>query len=317
MPRIARRLAGLALGFLVAALLVEGSVRLVLRYGVPDPESQKSIDWSARERNSRGFHDLEWTREKPPGTWRLVVLGDSFTMGQWIPREQNFVTRLGAELSARGKHVETLNVALGGADTADEVRLLETVGFDYAPDAVLLVFFLNDATHLDSNPQMVKKIHQELSRPPEGLARISAAWELFERSRRERAVTETTVADYLASFRGRPEQRAAWDECRRSLAELAELCRTRGVPLGVVIFPMLMELELERAHPFTELYDEVEAHCKSLGLPVLQLLPVFRGRSASALWVAPDDAHPNESANRLVVPALVEFVEAHGLAPRG
>ncbi|MCK6448022.1 MAG: SGNH/GDSL hydrolase family protein [Planctomycetes bacterium] len=316
MSRSARRLAALLVGLAVAALFVEGSVRLVQLYRIPERVSEKSIDWAARERNSRGFHDLEWSREKPPGTWRLVVLGDSFTMGQWIPREQNFVTRLGAELGAHGKRVETMNVALGGADTADELRLLETVGLDYAPDAVLLVFFLNDATHLDSNPLMVKKIHEELARPPEGLARISAAWELLERSRRERAVTETTVADYLASFRGRPEQRAAWDECRRALTALAELCRSRGLPLGVVIFPMLMELEAEREHPFTELYDEVEAHCKSLGLPVLQLLPVFRGRSAPALWVAPDDAHPNATANGLVVPALLEFVEAHGLAPR-
>lgn len=316
MPRLARALLALALGIGVSFALVEGSVRLVDLYRAPEPGSLKSIDWAARERNSRGFHDVEWTREKPGDTWRLVVLGDSFTMGQWIPREKLFVKRLEQELRAEGKTVETLNVALGGADTRDELGLLRDVGLQYQPDAVLLVFFLNDATHLDSNPLLVKKIHAELSREPEGLARFSKAWQLFDRARRERAITQLTVSDYLASFRGDAEQRAAWEDCKRALADLAELCRARGLPLGVVIFPMLMELELEREHPFTELYDEVEAHCRSLGVPVLQLLPVFRGRSAPALWVAPDDAHPNETANALVVPALVEFVEAHGLVPR-
>ncbi|MCC6406819.1 MAG: SGNH/GDSL hydrolase family protein [Planctomycetes bacterium] len=315
MSPLGRRLLALVVGLAVAAALIEGSVRLVYVYRIPE-SSAKSIDWAARERNSAGFHDVEWTREKPPGTWRLVVLGDSFTMGQWVERDELFVKRLERELSAGGKSVETLNVALGGADTRDELGLLRDVGLAHEPDAVLLVFFLNDATHLDSNPLMVKKIHAELAREPEGLARLSKAWELFDRSRRQRAVTEATVADYLASFRGDAEQRAAWEDCKRALAELSELCKQRKLPLGVAIFPMLMELDSEAEHPFVELYAEVEAHCASLGVPVLQLLPVFLRRSAPALWVAPDDAHPNATANALVVPALKAFVLANGLAPR-
>lgn len=313
MASLGRRMLALSLGLALAAALVEGGARLVWLRRPPETPS-KSIDWSARERNSAGFHDVEWTREKPPGTWRLVVLGDSITMGQWVPLDELFVKRLERELRARGRPVETLNVALGGADTRDELDLLRRFGLQHAPDAVLLVFFLNDATHLDSNPLMVRKIHAELARPPLGLARISKAWELLDRARRERAVTRATVADYLQSFRGNVEQRAAWESCRQALAELAQLCRERGLPVGVAIFPILMELD--DGHPFSELYAEVEAHCRALGLPVLQLLPVFRGREASSLWVAPDDAHPNASANALVVPALAEFVRSHGLAPR-
>ncbi|MBI5433708.1 MAG: SGNH/GDSL hydrolase family protein [Planctomycetes bacterium] len=315
MSSLGRRLLALFVGLAVAAALVEGAVRLVDAYRIPE-SSAKSIDRAASERNAAGFHDVEWAREKPPGTWRLVVLGDSFTMGQWVARDELFVKRLERELRASGKAIETLNVALGGADTRDELGLLRDVGLAYEPDAVLLVFFLNDATHLDSNPLMVKKIHAELAREPEGLARISKAWELFDRSRRQRAVTQATVADYLASFRGDAEQRAAWEDCKRALAELAELCKQRRLPLGVAIFPMLMELDSEAGHPFVELYAEVEAHCASLGVPVLQLLPVFLRRSAPALWVAPDDAHPNATANALVVPALKAFVLASGLAPR-
>lgn len=315
MSRLSRRLLALFLGLVVCAVLVEVSARVLYAYRVPET-TFKTIEWAARERNSAGFHDVEWVREKPAGTWRLVVLGDSITMGQWVPRDELFVKRLERELRARGKSVEVLNVALGGVDTQDELGLLRKVGLEYAPDAVLLVFFLNDATHLDSNPLMVKKIHAELARGPEGLARISRAWDMLDRARRERAVTDTTVADYLASFRGDAEKREAWERCKRSLAELAALCRERGLPLGVAIFPMLMELESNADHPFASLYGEVAAHCRSLGVPVVDLLPAFRGRSAPALWVAPDDAHPNSTANLLVVAPLLEFVERNGLVPR-
>ncbi|MCE9592812.1 MAG: hypothetical protein K8S98_01350 [Planctomycetes bacterium] len=316
MSKTGRRVLAASLGLALCLFVVELVARVFAGATIEPSASGKSIDYAQREHNTAGFHDVEWGKAKPAGTWRLVVLGDSFTMGQWVPRDELFVKRMERDLRARGKSVELLNLSLGGLDTTGELDLLRRVGFDYAPDAVLLIFFLNDATHLDSNPLMVKKIHAELARPPEGLARFSRAWELVDRARRKRAVTQATVDDYLASFRGDAEKREAWERCKGSLAELAALCRERRLPFGVAIFPMLMELESDAAHPFASLYAEVAAHCRSLDVPVVDLLPTFLGRSAPALWVAPDDAHPNTTANLLVVAPLLEFVERNGLVPR-
>jgi hypothetical protein len=43
-------------------------------------------------------------------------------------------------------------------------------------------------------------------------------------------------------------------------------------------------------------------------MPFLDLLPVLRGQHTEDLWVSPADMHPNERAQRIVAPALADFV---------
>jgi hypothetical protein len=59
--------------------------------------------------NSLGFRDDEFTLEKPPGTFRIVALGDSFAFGAQVPFEDNFLYLLEGEL-ARDR-VEVIQIA--------------------------------------------------------------------------------------------------------------------------------------------------------------------------------------------------------------
>jgi len=47
------------------------------------------------ETNSAGFRDREYRKQKPPGTTRIVVVGDSFTMAQGVAIEHSYANRLG------------------------------------------------------------------------------------------------------------------------------------------------------------------------------------------------------------------------------
>ncbi len=301
-------------------MLVELAARVlnaVASRAKPANADGHAVNYASREKNSAGFHDVEWTIEKPADTWRLVVLGDSFTMGEWIPRDQLFVKRLERAIDAesgRKRRVELLNVSLGGADTVDELSLLEKVGLKYSPDAVLVIFFVNDATHLDSNPLVVRRLNEEFERPSDGLGRISVAWDMFDRARRRKAVTREMLDEYRQSFFGDAAKQDQWKNCRTALARMAELSRAKNFRLGLAIFPML--IDLEPGHPLADLYAEVEHLCGSLAIPSLDLTPSFYGRSAPFLWVAPNDGHPNAIANEIVVEPLRAFVEANGLVPK-
>jgi hypothetical protein len=82
----------------------------------------------------------DYTLEKPPGTTRLLVFGDSFAAGQYVSNEQRF-TEL---LERRNPGLEVINFGLEGTGTDQQLLLYEEVGRRYEHDAVLLMPFLQN-----------------------------------------------------------------------------------------------------------------------------------------------------------------------------
>jgi hypothetical protein len=93
--------------------------------------------------NSLGFRDRERTRAKPPGTFRIAVLGDSMTEAVQVDLEQTFTYRLEETLRAAGRTVEVLNFGMNGYSTAQELLLLPEVEL-YDPDLIVLAVFLDN-----------------------------------------------------------------------------------------------------------------------------------------------------------------------------
>jgi hypothetical protein len=91
--------------------------------------------------NSYGWRDSEHTYEKAPGVRRVVAIGDSFTFGTDVDDGERFSDLLDRRFS----HLEVINLGVAGYGTDQELRLLETVGFRFQPDIVILtVCVLND-----------------------------------------------------------------------------------------------------------------------------------------------------------------------------
>ena len=82
--------------------------------------------------------------------------------------------------------------------------------------------------------------------------------------------------------------------------------RFPGVQVALVIHPMLEGLET--GYPFMAIHQQVAEMARAAGLPVLDLLPTFRGRESSALWVHPVDHHPNGRAQALAAGAILRWL---------
>jgi hypothetical protein len=117
---------------------------------------------------------------KPPGTFRILVLGDSFVEAVQVAERERFLARLGELLNAEGGpvHYELIDGGCGGWGTLQEYLYLQEQGPRYQPDLVLLAFFVgNDvannsaAIELDGNLDIALKPYVE-RRPSGDLALI-------------------------------------------------------------------------------------------------------------------------------------------------
>lgn len=97
------------------------------------------------ETNSKGLHDKEYTYEKAPGVYRLLVLGDSFTEAVQVPPAVNFSRRLADCLNERYQRpIEVINSGVSYYSSAEELYFLQHEGLRYQPDLILVAFFVGN-----------------------------------------------------------------------------------------------------------------------------------------------------------------------------
>jgi lysophospholipase L1-like esterase len=260
--------------------------------------------------NALGFRGPETTLEKPPGTFRVVGLGDSFTFGTGVRARDTFLAELERRLNADsgGRRFEVLNLGVFGYDTTEEVAMLEHRGLALDPDLVVLCFFLNDVGDGRENDAFnpANAAQKPFWRRHSHLADYIAT--RFERKRGTREL----VRFYHHAFE---EGSDGWNRARWQLHLARRMTEKRGVPLVVVVFPELWKLSDH--HPFADIYAKVVAFAQGEGIPALDLLPAFAGHDGPELWVHPANMHPDAEAHRIAGDALYRFLVERKLVPGG
>ena len=95
--------------------------------------------------NALGFRGPDHAFEKPPGTFRIVGIGDSFTYGIGVDGHATFLARIEAALAARLSHpVEAINLGLPRYWPDPETLVLEHYGLRFQPDVVVVGVSAND-----------------------------------------------------------------------------------------------------------------------------------------------------------------------------
>jgi hypothetical protein len=120
-------------------------------------------EWGGYKLDSHGFRTPEYTRAKPPGTYRILAVGDSFTFSSGlVPLDQMWHIMVGEELRENiSQQVEVINLGVPGVGPRFELRLFEVEGRHLAPDLVLLGFFVgNDLVAETAKPYVGTPVEQ-------------------------------------------------------------------------------------------------------------------------------------------------------------
>ena len=93
--------------------------------------------------NDQGLRYRKIPVEKPKGTYRIFVVGDSMTEGVGVAQDETFSALLERRFSPRGP-IEFVNGGLGGTGVFEYGRLFLSWGVAYQVDALLVAVFAND-----------------------------------------------------------------------------------------------------------------------------------------------------------------------------
>ena len=311
----------LSVGVVVSLAAAEGLVRL-LGPG-PDPGGYAPVRTDGKNAgpvNSQGYRDLERVVPRPPALRRVVCLGDSFTWGVGVLFDDAWPQRLERGLSrGRGERWEAVNLAERGLNAVQEMQRLEAEGLAYEPDVVVVGYVLNDSE--DENAAERRRAEDwvaEARRGPQAPVSVLERSALFRFARarlRATAQNRERILNFRAMY---DEDDPGWLAAQGALRTMGGLCRARGIPLVVAIFPLFGN-PLDEGYPFADIHGRVARAAAEGGAMVVDLLPRYRGLRWDLLVVdGPRDEHPNEIAHRIAAQALVQAVNEvvpHETAP--
>lgn len=325
-----------ALAYVVLVLgLALGMCEVTLRFLYREPWYQQLLNeqlggssTAAVQHNSMGLRDRDYSPTKPDGTRRVLFLGDSFTYGSGVADDAAiFPELIEARLNAEGglpavESVEVLNGAIAGSYPSHWYELLQSLLEPFAPDAIVVVFFLRDGTQLQSINHFFGPIRDTIvaRNAASPLYRYSYIYRVLRDARDRQFVAEDYTRELHAGYFGRGERSQHWRNQQEDLQLIFGTARERGIPVLFVVFPVLAGLD-EEPYPFERITRLLERFARQHDVPVHDLLEDFRGLDGPDLWVSAYDQHPNESAHAIVAEALLPFVremigEARSPAPK-
>lgn len=269
--------------------------------------------------NAQGTRGEEVSFEKPEGTLRVVVLGDSQTFGAGVSANGTWPAVVEETLrrSMGEPRIEVMNCAVAGYDAEQSAAALETrwIGFD--PDLVLLGYFVNDPPVSAGNPssgtspfgrRLLAAVTPGSRSLVSSLRRSSALLDVFSDAlyRHLRGREWELQAEFLHS-----DASPSWAATKAILVGERDLCRAHGSTFGVVLLPFLVPWGDGLVS--SAAYHRVAAFCASAGIPTYDPEPLFAGRNLTALLVHEKDFHSGAEAHRMEGEAVAAWVLRQGL----
>lgn len=292
--------------------------------------------------NSLGMRGPE-VSEKAPGTTRILMVGDSFTMGWSVEDKDLFLRVLESGLVADGHKVEILNGGTEGYATDQELLWLEEVGAKLKPDYVVLLPYVNDVYwNLTDKYAHRVKCRFEVTADG-GVRRVTSTLPRGEEPGWFKRHTSIGNMAYMFSIVGEqaphkqggnplesmallssPPQKIqeAWKITDALVGEFSKRVRAMGAKPVAMLVPNKWEIDAEAPIASLQLAsysksdlapskptDHFKATCEAAGFDVIDPRPALKARHAEGPVYFTHDWHWNEDGNRVVAAELLGYFQ--------
>jgi lysophospholipase L1-like esterase len=294
---------------------------------VNDPELGYRLNPDTDAINALSIRHGEIATPKPPGMFRMVVLGDSIP---WAKGVFGFVEDIAQRIQAPG--LEVINAAVPGYTSFQELTFLKRWVTVVDPDLVVWTYCLND------NHKILHRFDQAANM----LFTDEAARSLQIRTWWDWIVSQsyvlTTIRVGLLARQEAPAPRItefvwearmdfniawkdySWRFYESHLAEMVELLGRRGTRLAMVVFPyepqLLYRTRRDRRDEILVPQRHLEGLCRKYAVPCLDLYPAFeRAYDGGQRTLYRDGIHPNQEGHTLAAEEILRFLEEWKLLP--
>jgi lysophospholipase L1-like esterase len=248
-------------------------------------------------------------RPKPPGVFRVLLLGDSYAYAQGVEYESSFAAELERRLSAkdRGAKVEVINSGVPGYNTAQEAAYLAAAGISYQPDCIVILFVANDV----GVPYLMLE-----PRDPFSLRRSYVLETLLSLAERSDDTSHQippgmfVADDRQIAFVGpgeleripeRYHYMVGMEGYRRALRSIADTAN--GIPvIDVADYADVVNSDASNRSKLSSFHQELGIHHA--------FVPTLRDPS---LWISHDDMHPNARGHAHLAEQTMAFLEQRRL----
>jgi hypothetical protein len=253
--------------------------------------------------NRIGFRDNgSAVPQKQPGEYRIIVLGDSFTVSAGVDYARIYTTLVGERLKERQPQVRVINLAVSGYNIIQYQLVLEEIGLALQPDMVLVSMFPVNDFELDTYKGNYRSALGLPPAPPRWYEQLYVHQAYLSR-------VEAALGRLLQGSKAAPagaDDELGWQRNTAALHEIAKIAAREHLPLAVAMLPHTRGFKAQHV-----IFGRVADYCKAERLRCLNLLELFEAagiKDDASLRLNPLDPHPNEKYNALVAHFLTPYL---------
>ena len=281
--------------------------------------------------NSLGFRGRDRPFEKPPGAFRIVGIGDSFTYGVGVDDDATFLARLESALDARtARRVEAINLAIPRYWPEPEALVLEHYGLKFRPDLVLVGMSPNDVEDTRRGLAGLRVSRGYLVTDRLGDWADLGRW-LYLRSGVARILIGRAAAGDArdAGLEPAEDEEAIWERIEGAFDRMARLSAAADAGIVFLYIPQnrgwrAVETESARdrfplprpaARTILTPTARLRRFCAAEDCQVVEVAPAMRAHPRPESLYYPKDGHLTGAGHSLVAEVLGRELEERGLFP--
>ena len=318
-----RQLQRRAAGSLCAAsslALSAAGLELTLRWAhAQRPENDyRTVTWGHRVTTNRlGFREREVRIPKPAGSYRVMVLGDSFTWGAGLALDERYTNLVEQELQRRfpTRGVEVLNFGQPSTPTSVQDRTLGALIERVDPDRVVVGFCINDPQPRAQSYAVELERYHWLFLGIDALGRGQLAHtQRFLKTHGDQLLRNTGRVPqwWVALDRVYQPSSTAWNEFVTALVSIKERCGARDLPPPLFVALWYGRGDFNRPDTrlrlITKWCRQATAAAQQIGFETVDMEPAFRRQGDRDRWVNAWDGHPSAECNRIYARHIVRHL---------